>query len=278
MILLTSSLFKKLALLLIGGLSILSFVAYMKYDDIRSSLDNYASRKAQEQFGARSLAPEQEEKIASLAREMGITESITIRTMNHAALSLFGYYNAFAYFFVFLDLIPISTKPFLFISEGFFEDLTPEEQRFLIGHELIHVQERHTLYLNLVIYLLWALLLCGAVLVRKYLVRVIKNSRLTKHQRYLPAAVSVLLIVASTQIPALISSAYRRHIEREADIRSLQILHSFDGCTKLLQRWQKDFNVDTHNPFFSILSDHPSCSERNAYCLALKDTIQRNHS
>ena len=109
-------------------------------------LNDYAIQAAEEQFGSQHLAPAQEEKILSIAHEMGITEPFTIRKMNRFAIAFGGYHNAFAYFPALLHFIPLSNKPFLFISEGFFEDLTLDEQRFLIGHELTHIQENHTLY------------------------------------------------------------------------------------------------------------------------------------
>src|SRR5438876_215687 len=100
----------------------------------------------QETYGSMPLAPAYEAKILAIAKELEVTDSMVMRKMNTHALKAFGYNNACAASHVFLGILPLVDTPFLFISEGFFEDLTEEEQRFLIGHELIHIKERHTKY------------------------------------------------------------------------------------------------------------------------------------
>lgn len=237
-------------------------------------LNSYVSKKTAQELGALVLNPSQEEKIKQIAAEMDITESFIIRRMNQSAMAIFGYHNAFAYFPLLLTCIPTNSEPYLFVSEGFFEDLSPEEQLFIIGHELIHIRERHTIYLNLILYALFLLLLTFCYLITK---RILKAFQGTKYPVYLIHGACCVITFICLFVPNLFVLAYRRHIERVADCQSLQILKTYEGCTKLVNRWQKEFQLLPHNPYFGLLSDHPSCEERKLYCLELrnksKDTL-----
>ena len=68
---------------------------------------------------------------------------------------------------------------------------------------------------------------------------------------------------------------YRRHIEWEADYKSLEILKSYDGGIKLMERWQQDYKIPADNVFLGLFADHPSCSERKMYCLECKNKAER---
>lgn len=241
-------------------------------ETIRMYLNEYAVRVTQEQFGSRSLEPEQEEKIRRIVDEVKITESIIIRKMNHQALCTIGYHNAFAYFPQFLNCIPLSNQPFLFFSEGFFEDLSPEEQQFLIGHELTHVKEHHFQYLNLM-WLFGVILLLLIVwwLKRNWLTSFIGNRVPFNYQFYAMVGCVSLLSYMSLVIPNLCSMAYRRHSEWVADETSLNMLNSHDGALKLFERWQKDFKMPDHYPFYGLFATHPDIKERKTHCLNLKN-------
>lgn len=226
-------------------------------------LDAYACELAQETLGAQPVAPVQEAMISAIAHQMGITRPIMIRKMNHTALMAYGYCNAIAYFPKWLLFIPISKTPHLFISEGFFEDLTPSEQRFLIGHELAHIKEQHLLYFHLLI----TVFLIGLLALVWYIRRYFK-------QKWARWTVTILLIASCFLISDLIEYAYCRHIEKEADRISLAALQSHDGLLALLDRWQREFKVPLHNNYYGIFSDHPSTSERRIYCLASQSNLK----
>jgi len=87
---------------------------------VRQYIDAYARHITEQQFGSESLPVEHEDMIRGIAQEMDVCEPIEIRKMNSRALVLFGYYNAFAYFPQLYNYIPFGSKPFLFISQGFF--------------------------------------------------------------------------------------------------------------------------------------------------------------
>ena len=241
-----------------GLAAILLLLFISTLSPVKNYLDSYAIGFAEKKFGSKHLAQSQEDKILSIAKEMGITENIVIRKMNTSALQTYGYYNAFAYFVgVPFQIFPISDQPFMFVSEGFLEDLSAEEQRFLIGHELIHIRDRHTKYLALPWYLSILLLLTMTYFIRK--------------KYLLGRLLTGLLIYFSVAVPNLTMLAYRRHIEWVADTESMKILNSYDGCMKLMSRWQKDFKMPKDHLIHALVSDHPSCHEREQCCLELKN-------
>lgn len=251
---------------------ILGFLTWHNRNYIRIRLDFYALKMVQDRYGTQPLAPEQEAKIRHIAQEMNIVEPIIIRKMNHQTLRTFGYYNAFACFAQFMNSIPLSNKPFMFVSEGFFKDLSPEEQRFLIGHELIHIKEHHTQYSTFLYWFFVIILFLGVFwLHKKRIIPIIDSREVFKNQRHFRTVFVSLLFYISLVIPNLCHLAYRRHIEWVADEQSLLSLQSYEGGLKLFDRWQNDFKLPLHNHFYGLLADHPSCYERKMYCLHLKN-------
>ena len=182
--------------------------------------------------------------------------------MNCNALLRFGYHNAFVVFPLVLQCIPIGTTPFLFISEDFFEDLSSSEQRFLIGHEMVHIKKQHFRYLNLFLYMLFIALLLIGFLIQRYINR--------RHQELLIYITFSLLLCICLLTPKLVAGYYRKNKEREADYLALSTLQAHNGCMALLSRWHHEFGVSLHNPCYGLFADHPSIHERKMYCLALK--------
>jgi Zn-dependent protease with chaperone function len=242
-----------------------------QWDSLHLELGSYLSPIIERTFGSTSLEKEQERKIRLIAERMGVREEIVIRKMNSHALALFGYYNAFACFPTLFGFFPIKTTPFLFVSEGFFEDLSSKEQVFLIGHEMVHIKERHTIYINLILMLLVLSLLLFWLVSRNHLGLIVQRYVGKRKTLTVLFLIHGILICFFLVIPHFVSLAYRRKIEREADSKSMEILKSYDGGIMLLERWGKDFKMAEHNPYFGLLSDHPSNSERKSYCLKLKN-------
>lgn len=238
-------------------------LAVTRVCDISQYLDKCAVNKVEARYGCMPLSPEQEAKVVAIALEMGITEKIIIRKMNSFALQTYGYHNAFVTFGRLFEVLPLSTQPFLYISAGFFEDLSDAEQRFLIGHELIHARDRHLLFYDLFYKLTIILLVVTFWLVNYYFSR--RSPQLFFKKIFIMVLFYIGLIVIF-----LTGMFYRRYIERVADCESLKLLNSYDGFFQLNQRWQRDFCMPKHNNYFGLLADHPSCHEREQYCLALQ--------
>lgn len=244
------------------GLLVIASFAIVKTPYISQKIQSYALSTTQEMLGSCSLALIQEQKIKEIAQRLGITQTIHIRKMNSNTLKQFGYHNAFAYFPHFFNIIPLGNQAFMYISEGFFEDLSEQEQNFLIGHELVHIKEGHTKY-SLIIYFVFIILITLAVwwLRNRY-----------SFLRYWTATIGLwILLVWVLNFGHL---AYRRHIERVADIQSLECLGTHIGLLKLIERWAREYKMPLHNDYYGIFADHPSIAERKAYCLELQ---QKSH-
>lgn len=244
-------------------LIIATFSSIVRIDFVQKKIDSYAIHIAEKSFGSKPLAKDVEEKIRAIALEMNIADPIIIRKMNQSALSTYGYCNAMAYFPQLFNIIPISNKAFLFISEDFLEDLSLEEQRFLIGHEMVHIQERHTKYLNLLIFLIMIVLGIFVSFVHKYLASI--------WHIYASSFFMYIFLALSILITQLTRRTYQRHIERVADYQSLAILNSYAGGVKLTERWEKEYKHPLVNPYYGLFADHPACGERKLYCLKLQD-------
>lgn len=249
------------------GLILALVISYQLMEPLQTYVSNYL----QEEYGDTPLAPGQEANIKHIAQEMGISQPFIIRKMSTKALLTWGYHNALALFPVLFNFLPISSTPFLFISEGFLEDLTPEEQRFLIGHELTHIKEQHVRYLNLVLYVVYILLLLTACFCMSRFKHVMSKYISFHINDNMMAIVLYGLLGVCFVLTNLGALAYRRHVEWVADHQSLTQLKSYDGCLKLLDRWEKEFYIPAHNPYGGILADHPSCRERKTYCLQLRN-------
>jgi Zn-dependent protease with chaperone function len=241
---------------------------------VAQKINAYAIRSAEQKFGTKSLAPEHEAMIRAIAHRIGAPENIIIRKMNYTALATFGYYNAFVFFPSFLNYITIGDTPFLFVSEGFFEGLSVEEQQFVIGHEMVHARERHTQYLNLTVLIFKFILLFMVYSIRR---RVMlsnvyhadsKNRKIILNSLTLLASFFVLFFCNQIEL------AYRRHIEWVADGESLKALKSHEGCLKLLDRWEQEFKMAPHNSYWGLLMSHPSLHERRTYCLKLQNGLK----
>lgn len=245
-------------------------IAILQIPAISQKIQSYAITSTQELLGGSLLAPAQEQKIKEIALKMVVTRIVNIRKMNATALRQFGYHNAFAYFPQLLNIFPIGNQAFMYISEGFFEDLSEQEQTFLIGHELAHIKEQHTKYIPLTV-LLMIILISWAVWglrkkIRNLVVRMLPVT-------YAAAAFWVLAVclwLAGILVVEIGMAVYQRHIERVADMAALEKLACHEGLLKITDRWLKEFKMPLHNDYYGIFADHPSCAERKAYCLELQ--------
>lgn len=255
-------------------LLITSTVASLNIPTVQQYLKAYAHNDMQEQFGSQRLAPEQEEKIKAIAKQMGIEQPIIIRKMNHKALIQFGYYNAIAAFHLFFNFLPLVDTPYLFVSEGFFEDLSDAEQQFLIGHELTHIKEQHVRFFNFILFLVVvvAYFLCLYVL-RKYIQRKMGGIRTARFQSMVTNGASLAVLLMCMLAINVTGATYKRHIEWVADCASLAQLQSHDGAIKLMDRWEKEYKVPASNPYWGLFADHPTCADRKKFCREHKETI-----
>ena len=251
-------------------------ISIVTFTPLKNIMENYAVSNLYETFGEMPISPCIEEKITHIAQKMGLNEKIITCKMNVQIMQKWGYCNALTcYPFLLFGLI-VFNKPHLFISEGFFEDLLPEEQLFIIGHELAHIQQHHLLYFMLFMSLieLLFLVLWWFVLVRyikKFVTRFSRSYQ--KKSLYLISAISLFLCLF---IPGLIELACKRQYEREADKMALQMLKCHDGALSMIERWCNDFAAPLTYNYGGIFLDHPSFLERKNYCLKYKHEGRHN--
>jgi Zn-dependent protease with chaperone function len=238
------------------------------------SIKQYAQSSIETTYGSARISPIYEAKITALAKEMGIETPIIMRKMNTTTLVLFGYYNAFAIFPQIGNVLPLVNTPFLFISEGFFEDLSEQEQRFLIGHELAHIKAEHTRYLgitSLIAYLM--LLFLYWQFIMRPLMPYLQNLIAPSYHYWLKGGTIASALFICSTVVNLASWRYQRHIEWEADIVSLTQLQSHDGGLKLMERWQRDYQMAATNRYWGLCADHPSCTERKNFIIEHQKTL-----
>jgi Zn-dependent protease with chaperone function len=261
---------------ILSGILLFIFVALVCWKQISERIYSYSINQAQQKYGNVPLSPEYEKMIRSIAQEMAIEQEFIIRKMNYKALREFGYNNAFVFFYTFFNCIPLCNTPFLFVSEGFFENLSLDEQRFLIGHELVHAQEHHTQYLNITLISFWMLLIIVMIFLSRSAGIVSSWHYFQSHLgKFIVQLVLGSLIFCTYYSSLLLSLAYRRHIEKTADYTCLTKLKAYDGAFALIDRWHKEFKVPFYNPYYGLFSTHPSCFERKEYCLKLKNKYER---
>lgn len=257
-------------LYLIPVLAALSLLSLYQCPYFYRIMDAYAIAKTEELLGKELLAAEHETFIREIGQQMGIEEQLFIRKMNYTAVVTWGYHNAVAYFPQFLYVIPLTDRPFLYVSEGFFEDLSPAEQRFLIGHEMVHIKERHVRFSTLIVVLSLILVFVAWWQLRGWLL-----PRMSSYSSVARSFLLGILLYAGIALPGLLHLAYRRHIEWQADKISIAHLNSYDGGIKFMERCVRIYRLPWCNPYGGWLSDHPSCFERRAYCLMCKHTAER---
>ena len=209
------------------------------------------------EFGHLDVSNEHQDKVCEIAKELNFNEPFQIKRMNWKGLQTFGYYNAFAY------LTPFSGN-YVFISEGFFSGLSPNERRFLIGHEIMHLKLGH---LRNKIILIWALILL-ILLLSLFLFNPFINKKIVKNDKVFKAAklgIKTAFLLLLFFIANLLNLAYSRYIEKEADLESVKILNSGSGAFEVFDRWKRDFHMRDNLCYGGIFLDHPACEERKEY-------------
>ena len=219
-----------------------------------SSLIHRIKNSLANQFGTEQLAPEKEKLIRSIMQEMGIIKNIEIRKMNRHGMTTFGLYNAFAY----LD-------SYLFFSEHFFTKLNTEEQRFLIGHELMHIEQRYVYKQSTVI---WGNYFANVALCW-YAYQLLNKKRLSsKMQRPLIIGLHVALNI----INKLNELRRARYFEQDADKESAIRLKCAQGGISFLKKMKQltdDFplqgNYDYSTWWKRLWANHPNNEKREKY-------------
>ncbi len=192
-------------------------------------------------FGTENLTPENEAYIRSIEKKMKMeSRGVVLKKMNVRALNKWGWHNAVAIF------------GHIFISESYFNQLSQDAKTYLIGHELIHIDEKHSLIMTIIN----GMGLIGAGVYYTYA----KNAQQ-------PWWKKATIGVSSWLLYRLGIAHIQRECERRADIKSVALLNSAGGGIELLR--QRSLLVPTVASRWSVVrqafSTHPSNEERIAY-------------
>lgn len=172
-------------------------------------------------YGTQPLSKKQTRLVTSIMKEMGITKPIDMRMANWRAKATWGRNNAIAMY-----------DQYLFISDSFFDELSKEEQRFLIGHELSHIKFGHNSkqLTVLILLIILAFFLYGKI--NKAL-----RARIQRRIITLPLGLFCLwLLLVGRQIT---SATLSRICERQADMESVRCLNCPKGGIKFFDRLER---------------------------------------
>jgi len=198
-------------------------------------------------FGWQDVSADNKTLIHGILNQLGIKQynQIHIKQMSPALIKVIGSANALA------------TANAIFIDEQFFNSLSQDEQVALIGHEGIHIKNKHVLKT------LAAICLAGGVMVGSYVLasKIIKSSFI---RNCLASGIGLSLFLGLKK--------FTRYNEELADKESANILNCHKATQQLLQRFvqteesKEESNVDkVKNWFCEKFAHHPLPEKRIAY-------------
>ena len=178
-----------------------------------ADLASYVSQ----QFGTNLASSTNQQFIKNIQHEVGMDNyTVDIRKMNENAVSQLGYMNA--YMFEISDFHGI-----LYISEQWFNELSVEEKRFVIGHEFGHLFYGHYP----------AVKQTGETIIHNivgYLDSVESNNQCVHKNK--------LKEIGYDNLQSLLNQALIRSFEHDADIFAIEKLNCKKGGWEVCERWQ----------------------------------------
>lgn len=197
-------------------------------------------------YGTESVQPEHEAFIRSIMTDLGYTRPLIIRKMNRYAMSIFSRTNAF----VWLDC-------YLFVGESFFKELSVEEQRFLIGHELAHGMYYHTTTILLVT-------LAAKLIAAGVGIATARKLHALEVNPPLACALGLIVCIAIEAAGTFGTKMIERRNEITADYISATRLNAKDGGIAFLKTAER-YNVYDYSKLLNrLLEGHPSPAQRIA--------------
>ena len=220
---------KKILLLCISTASISLALAEQTIKSLSVSNKLLAQRQTFS-LGNESVSPETEQCIRHIIKDMNMENyHIEIFSMNNYGKNLYGFMNA-----VVLPSFFRSKSNFLYISQDWFNTLSQQEKRALIGHELIHIRNKH---IPKKVMILIASCFFNSVLAVN-LIRCIEpdafdiRADITFRKKFFEmfAIELFMLFFYFSNGPR---NWYSRFCEKEADIQSAQLLDCAEGAAEL---------------------------------------------
>lgn len=174
------------------------------------------------------------------------------------------------------------------LNEQLFKEYSSEEIRFIIGHELTHLQNKDIVKMGLVAFCLPVVVHFGLKAwdaAFKKAIATIKHTFSLKREGTIDQTLTKLQNINSwlstfcltkAVVAGNLFAAYSRYCEKQADITSITHLRSADGALKSLERFQEKAKTMRETNFLTrylitpegdskLDAYHPPLSERIAY-------------
>lgn len=219
------------------------------------------------------LDPAMEALVKEVIAELNIPngDQIRIRRMSRLGILMKGKKNAF--------IVDIPGLPkYMFISEKFFRKLSKEEQKAIIGHELIHLKHRHGAK-KIAMGLGGTLTILGSAILAYHLI--VKDNL----DNYYISTLFNESIGLAFILFGLGQTALSRTYEYQADEEAVKALGCYDGAIGLLEKLKKHedkiinelpavIQQQIKAPINKAFATHPETSDRIAKIQQLKEAAQ----
>ncbi len=225
-----------------------AFHAPLQCSSIIKPITDYLAKD----YGTTPLDNVHQQQVRSIMKEMGITKSIDLRKSNWKAKAVFGRNNAFALY-----------DRYLYLSDSFFDELSKEEQRFLIGHELSHLKYNHIPIRLGFSFFLWIL----AMFLFWNVSRKIRE-KISRRSITIPLRIGSAFLLGFGM--NVCNATLSRIHERQADVESARCLDCSQGGIEFFCRLEKSATIltpqyDYSTKFKRLVASHPSNDERKQY-------------
>lgn len=226
--------------------------------------------------GELPLDPEMEALVKEVIAELNIPggDQIRIRRMSRLSMLSMGKKNAF--------VVDIPGLPkYMFISEKFFRKLTKDEQRAIIGHELMHLKYRHVP--KKIAFALGGgiTIIIGAYIAYKWLAESYKGTSIDQTT----TNIFNECLFGVFGIFGLSRAALSRLYEYQADEEAVKALGSYDGAISAFEKLKKYedkivyelpevIQQAINNPMNKVFATHPPTADRIAKIQQLKEAAE----
>ena len=215
----------------------------------------------QSQSSKYSVSPQTEQFIRQIQKELGLEKMrLYIFKLSDKEKRYIIRTNAY-----------VNQDPIMVIDEEWFNELSDAEKRFLIGHELMHINKDHIFKKK---FFIFSLGIPTSIAINLLIYKFQKDLNIKLKDSPQIASVAIYATLISL---APFSLWYNRHLEREADLESATTLHCARGGELLFKRVLEEINAIPHTWlhkkllyfYEKFLGTHPTLKKRIKYLAKL---------
>lgn len=201
-----------------------------------------------QEYGTNPVSLANQQFIKNILHEVGMDNfTIDVRRMNDNAIQENGYMNLFMF-------VKSALHGILFISEQWFDQLSLDEKRFLVGHELGHLFHGHSSTTQEK----------GETIISK-----IVNYLTFAESKSACSHMTELKKIGFSPLKDILNKTLERNEEYEADRFAIERLNCKKGALEVCQRWQKSAAATApehaHDSSCGCFGIHPKMSQRIDY-------------